>query len=380
MMLNKRAIPLACAVFCATAPAAPASALTTANDQVSEAEARSFIASWLEAQNQGDFAAYSILYGAQFHGVRRSKNRVATFDRDGWLRDRQRMFRAPMHVEASAIAVTVAQPTRVTFTQRWRSGGFADEGTKVMSLAREASAIRLLSEELLDSHPLSPDSSKAPMVALVAGVGDNDDQAEALLAQFEEEQSALGKLILDNDFPRIEASGAKKWVVVGYCSKEELEHLQDAIDIFYPSLKASPADRSAPHSCPEPIPSHTLSKSERVDIASGRITTVRDERWVCCDCGFDDDTHRSTYVLVHDLRGRLVDSFVVEDKLTNVSWDPPYRDCSTEVELARDTHDVALEQICTKRLRNGSEKMTSHTTWHVSFDGSKLRVKKQNVK
>jgi hypothetical protein len=56
---------------------------------------------WLKAQNDGDFAAYSALYAAEFTGVRRSGPEKRHFDRDGWLKDRARMFKAKMKVTTS---------------------------------------------------------------------------------------------------------------------------------------------------------------------------------------------------------------------------------------------------------------------------------------
>ena len=40
------------------------------------ADARAVVQRWLEAQNQGDFAAYEKLYAPRFTGVRRSGPRV----------------------------------------------------------------------------------------------------------------------------------------------------------------------------------------------------------------------------------------------------------------------------------------------------------------
>jgi hypothetical protein len=49
-------------------------------------EARALFDDWLAAQNDGDFAAYQKLYGADFSGVRRSGPRTVALDRAGWLK------------------------------------------------------------------------------------------------------------------------------------------------------------------------------------------------------------------------------------------------------------------------------------------------------
>ena len=59
-------------------------------------KAKAIVERWLAAQNAGDFAAYEALYAKKFQGTRRSGNKVVTLDRAGWMRDRKRMFKAPM--------------------------------------------------------------------------------------------------------------------------------------------------------------------------------------------------------------------------------------------------------------------------------------------
>ena len=41
-----------------------------------EAAVRALIGRWLDAQNKGDFAAYSAMYTPSFHGIRRSLGRT----------------------------------------------------------------------------------------------------------------------------------------------------------------------------------------------------------------------------------------------------------------------------------------------------------------
>src|SRR5690606_30530952 len=72
---------------------------------ISREEVTAVLERWLAAQNSGDFAAYSALYGDSFGGVRRSGDRTVRLDRDGWLADRKRMFAKPMKVAASGIEI-----------------------------------------------------------------------------------------------------------------------------------------------------------------------------------------------------------------------------------------------------------------------------------
>ncbi len=119
---------------------------------VSEAEAKAVLQTWLQAQNARDFARYATLYAADFQGVRRSGERTVRLNREAWLRDRERMFKAPMSVDADYTQVVTAQDSAsVTFVQRWSAGRFADVGQKRMSLRRLGGNLVIASEELLCS-------------------------------------------------------------------------------------------------------------------------------------------------------------------------------------------------------------------------------------
>jgi hypothetical protein len=118
-------------------------------------EAHQLVARWLDAQNRGDLAAYQALYAERFAGVRRSGPRTVRLDRAGWMKDRVRMFRKPMLVAAEGIRTRpAAGRTVVDFTQTWSSGGYRDVGLKRMVLVREAAALRIAEEEMLESHVL----------------------------------------------------------------------------------------------------------------------------------------------------------------------------------------------------------------------------------
>ena len=113
-----------------------------------EREGQAFLDRWLKAQNQGDFAAYSALYAPAFAGVRRSGTSVKTFDRDGWLADRKRMFGEKMIVRAdNPVVKPDGDRIAIDFEQTWESGSYADKGPKRIVLAGGL----VVSEEMLAS-------------------------------------------------------------------------------------------------------------------------------------------------------------------------------------------------------------------------------------
>jgi hypothetical protein len=134
-------------------------------------DARAFLERWRDAQNGGDFAAYRALYDETFSGVRRSGDKVVRLDRKGWLDERVRMFRRPMTVEIDGPRVyTGKEETRIAFTQRWASGGYADEGPKVLVLRRRGGAYRIVGEELLSSRrSVDPPGAFEQLAPVIAG-------------------------------------------------------------------------------------------------------------------------------------------------------------------------------------------------------------------
>lgn len=127
--------------------------------------AQQLLTAWVDAQNGGDFDAYSKLYADRFSGVKRAGSRVSRYDRARWMSDRRGMFRRPMHVEANDVQVRVSGPlVLVRFAQKWSSAKFADEGAKAMTLVPTEAGLRISSEAMLDSSvarrgsaPVDPD-------------------------------------------------------------------------------------------------------------------------------------------------------------------------------------------------------------------------------
>jgi hypothetical protein len=117
-----------------------------------KSDAHVLLLRWLDAQNTGNFADYQSLYAPSFTGVRRSGPRTASFDRAGWMADRERMFRKPMTVSAEKVRIIAdAASARVIFVQRWASGGYSDVGAKELVLRCGPGGFRIAREELFGS-------------------------------------------------------------------------------------------------------------------------------------------------------------------------------------------------------------------------------------
>lgn len=113
---------------------------------------RELLRAWLEAQNRGDFAAYSALYTAGFRGVRRTGERRVALDRAGWLADRKRMFRNPMVVTTRDVQIAVGpKSAEVQLIQDWSSGSFRDVGPKILGVVETGGKLAIAREEMLRS-------------------------------------------------------------------------------------------------------------------------------------------------------------------------------------------------------------------------------------
>ena len=129
---------------------------TSSKDANSAATASSaandVISAWLQAQNQGDFAAYEKLYAPDFAGVKRVGTATLHFNQTSWLNDRKGMFLNSMVVTATAVeAEDKDGGLTVRFTQHWAAGTYADEGTKELSLKKVGNQLLIAREELLNS-------------------------------------------------------------------------------------------------------------------------------------------------------------------------------------------------------------------------------------
>lgn len=120
-------------------------------------EARGLVDKWLKAQNDGDFTGYVSLYAARFTGVRRSGARTVRLDRDGWMKDRGRMFQKKMEVAAEDVKIAATPlAARVLLVQRFKQGSYQDVGPKQLVIVREGGAARIAREEMLQSEIVRP--------------------------------------------------------------------------------------------------------------------------------------------------------------------------------------------------------------------------------
>lgn len=155
----------------------------TADPGVDEAAARAVVTAWLAAQNDGSFTAYSALYARDFVGIRRtSDGGEKRMKRKAWLADRKKMFKRKQQVAADSLTVTVKDGTAIArFVQRWKGGGYADHGVKVLRLAPDkAGTLQITREELLSSTPgweadpgkvLDATALASPITVTMKGVG-----------------------------------------------------------------------------------------------------------------------------------------------------------------------------------------------------------------
>lgn len=143
---------------------------------IPEADVRTLFDTWLASQNSGDVAAYDNLYARTFLGVKRSGERVRRFARESWLKDRARMFRAPMTVRVADVRiVTTPGFATLNFTQHWSSGTYSDVGPKSMIVVKEDGALRIGNESMLRSDVAGVVTAAVPAIAefaLVTSVGD----------------------------------------------------------------------------------------------------------------------------------------------------------------------------------------------------------------
>ncbi len=202
-------------------------ALVTRSAHADEAQARALVERWLAAQNEGDFAAYQQLYAAGFVGVRRSGTRVATLDRAGWLKERARMFKKRMTVEAADTRVeTNERGFRVTLEQTWASESYRDVGTKLLELAPEDGELRIVREEMLASRP-DPGLKGQGLLVWAAG---SQAVAQEGLDGLVKVAVALGPtMVFADGFPRVLDRGnepgvraGEALVALGVCGAEEV--------------------------------------------------------------------------------------------------------------------------------------------------------------
>src|SRR5204863_8493141 len=97
-------------------------------------------------------AAYEKLYAPKIEGIKRVGARTWRFDRAGWLKDRERMFKHPMTVAAGDVVVRGSGiAATVDLVQTFTQGKFKDEGPKHLVLIKGPSGFQIAREEMLRS-------------------------------------------------------------------------------------------------------------------------------------------------------------------------------------------------------------------------------------
>ncbi len=106
--------------------------------EIDSARVKATVEAWAKSQNEGNFEDYKGLYAERFTGVKRVGPKVSQFDRKGWLKDRERMFKKKVTVTLEDMNVhTVSNSAVVRVTQTWASGTFKDTGPKQLVLVPE---------------------------------------------------------------------------------------------------------------------------------------------------------------------------------------------------------------------------------------------------
>ena len=198
----------------ATAGKRAGSTPALAAEQVRE-EGKALLERWIAAQNQHDFEAYLAMYEPRhFRGIKRThKGKVKEFDFAGWKKDRKRMVLGKAEAAAELLDIaTWLDPdsklkpgvSHVRFIQRWRGGGYADHGVKVLFLWRDGKgAQRIVYEDLLNSEPgwdrapaagiedvaLQPPKTEAEALALWQQLAPSGENYEDRLAAIPDDEA-----------------------------------------------------------------------------------------------------------------------------------------------------------------------------------------------
>ncbi len=114
-----------------------------------ERAARAFLETWTEAQNSGNFLAYSALYADSFVGVKRVGEASFRFNRPGWLADRRPMLAGGARVSVSELSATKSGARwLLSFEQGFSSPSYRDTGRKLLVLTSSGDGLRIVREEM----------------------------------------------------------------------------------------------------------------------------------------------------------------------------------------------------------------------------------------
>ena len=124
--------------------------------EISESQVKGFLYEWLEVQNTGSYSKYAAMYSKSFIGIRRSGSSTVNLNHDAWLKDRKKMFKNKMVVEANNTIMMLAESSAtVKFEQIWKSGRYKDKGDKLLNVAIENGKLKITREEMLFSKSVT---------------------------------------------------------------------------------------------------------------------------------------------------------------------------------------------------------------------------------
>lgn len=148
---------------------APTAEAAPPTEDISDERVQAAVDEWVRAQNEGDLESYKAAYAGKFYGVKRVGEKTSSFDRLGWLKDRERMFKKAMQVTAGELDIQSTDASAVvTFEQSWASGDFKDVGPKQLVLIKQGSDLKISREEMLRSNV---GASRAAALTKPLGVG-----------------------------------------------------------------------------------------------------------------------------------------------------------------------------------------------------------------
>lgn len=141
--------------------------------EIREADVKAFLDSWLSVQNTGSYSNYAAMYADTFAGIRRTGSSTHNLNRDAWLKDRKKMFKKKMVVEANNPEIKLAGTTAtVKFEQIWASDTYKDKGDKLLDLTFENGKLKIIREEMLFSKVNTEANTKQSKVTTYNSTGD----------------------------------------------------------------------------------------------------------------------------------------------------------------------------------------------------------------
>ncbi len=172
------------------------------DSSVDRDEVEALIQRWLDAQNRGDFEAYSHLYDDVFEGltVSAATSNPHELDRQSWLNSERRRFERPMKVSVEDVQIdTFAESAEVLFVENRETVDRRYEGPKELFVVRQGDELRIAAEVMIESRAFEAErEASAPDPAelgLVLNEGQDEHQESYLVIDTEPEPDWFGEEI-----------------------------------------------------------------------------------------------------------------------------------------------------------------------------------------